>query len=634
MFLVPILHFNIAALFIFAIIIFYVIYRKLYKSHSSSIFLIINILYFIICVVDLFVSSERLNLTMNKILMFVYYLLKYQVSIVYLLYLFVITHSEDIIRKKKISILFSIPFIITVGFLVSNIFTGYIYTYESGVYDRGPYILVFYGLTFVYVAIGLLWLIYTRKMFDFSDLFALFSVYVLSIGALLIQLFYPNVLIEMLSTSLAMLLLSSTVERSQFIVDQKTGLKNKVNFDRIAYCAFRRKRVEGIVLFHIKNYAIIYEKYRYDEALRNSKILSSNLCKEFIDQYKYDCYYLDGGIYAFVMKASDVKGFAKKLSEFIQKTYDKKVDFNIDYSICSAVIPSDFISFDEFNHFIYTYTDSINSSSRLIDISEIKDSFKNHRIMNLDEILDRVIEEKSIMVEFQPVYELSEKKYTIIEALARINDPDYGVINAENFITYAEKRDKIYDIDMQIIDKVYAFYSGVNFDDLELKCVSINISAQTLCNKNFIEDLKMLELKYGVKKRKIYFEVKERERVSFKQYAFDTIRAMMEEGYLFSLDNYGIGCMPVENLAKVPFVGVKFDNTFAKSCKNKETCVVIDNTIKLFRNLNKVSMCAGVEDEISAKILEELQPDFIQGYYYSKPLPLDSLVAFLIEHNK
>jgi EAL domain-containing protein (putative c-di-GMP-specific phosphodiesterase class I) len=45
-------------------------------------------------------------------------------------------------------------------------------------------------------------------------------------------------------------------------------------------------------------------------------------------------------------------------------------------------------------------------------------------------------------------------------------------------------------------------------------------------------------------------------------------------------------------------------------------------------------MCAGVEDEISAKILEELQPDFIQGYYYSKPLPLDSLVAFLIEHNK
>ena len=109
---------------------------------------------------------------------------------------------------------------------------------------------------------------------------------------------------------------------------------------------------------------------------------------------------------------------------------------------------------------------------------------------------------------------------------------------------------------------------------------------------------------------------------------------MMDLGYLFSLDNYGIGCMPIDNLAKVPFANVKFDNTFATSCVNKETSVVIGNTIKLFRNLNKVSICAGVESEESARILEALGPDYIQGFYYSKPLSLDNLIAFLIEHNK
>ena len=129
-------------------------------------------------------------------------------------------------------------------------------------------------------------------------------------------------------------------------------------------------------------------------------------------------------------------------------------------------------------------------------------------------------------------------------------------------------------------------------------------------------------------------EYKERERTTFKQYAFDTIQRMMDEGYLFSLDNYGIGCMPVDNLVKVPYSNVKFDGTFAKSCVNKETSVVIDNTIKLVKKLNKVSICAGIEDESSAKILEALNPDYVQGFYYSKPLPLDNLIAFLIEHNK
>ena len=109
---------------------------------------------------------------------------------------------------------------------------------------------------------------------------------------------------------------------------------------------------------------------------------------------------------------------------------------------------------------------------------------------------------------------------------------------------------------------------------------------------------------------------------------------MMKRGYLFSLDNYGIGCMPVDNLAKVPFLNVKFDNTFAKSSENKETCVVIDNTIKLLKNLDKTATCAGIETEDEAKAFEELCPDFVQGFYYSMPLTIEELIKFLKENNK
>ena len=480
---------------------------------------------------------------------------------------------------------------------------------------------------------GIVWVLFNRKMFDFSDIFSLLACYIFSIAALIIQYFFPDVLIEILATSLAMLFLSSTVERSQLVVDPKTGLKNKVIFKRIAYSAFRRKKEHGIVLFYIKNYSILYEKYRYDVAIRNSKILSAYLSKAFLGEIKYECFYLEGGIYAFDTKKEHAEELAKMLERLITNTYDKKVDFNIDFVICSAIIPTDFTNYDEFVHFVYNFTDTVNTSKRVISTNDIKLENKN-KLMDLDVILDRVIKDKDIIVEYQPVYELSEKKFTVLEALARIDDPNFGMLNAESFISYAEKKDKIYEIDMMVIEKVYKFFSETDLDDIGIKCLAINLSAQTLCNKNFMEDLSLLELKYGVTKRRIYFEIKERERKTFNKYAFEAIKAMMEQGYLFSLDNYGIGCMPVDNLAKIPFMNVKFDGTFAKSCVHKETCVVIDNTIKLVKNLDKVSIIAGVETEVSAKILESLNPDYIQGFYYAKPLPLDSLIAFLIEHNK
>jgi EAL domain-containing protein (putative c-di-GMP-specific phosphodiesterase class I) len=108
---------------------------------------------------------------------------------------------------------------------------------------------------------------------------------------------------------------------------------------------------------------------------------------------------------------------------------------------------------------------------------------------------------------------------------------------------------------------------------------------------------------------------------------------MMSFGYLFSLDNFGIGCMPVGNLAKVPFVGVKFDKSFSKDIKSDETRIIIEDTIKLFNKLDKKSVCTGIENSDDAMAVEKLKPDYLQGYYYSKPLRLEELIQFLKINN-
>ena len=95
-----------------------------------------------------------------------------------------------------------------------------------------------------------------------------------------------------------------------------------------------------------------------------------------------------------------------------------------------------------------------------------------------------------------------------------------GIINAEDFISYAEKKDKIYDIDMIIIEKVYDYYNKNKFKELGIKHIAINLSIQTLLNSKFFRDLDKLEKKYNINRESIYFEIKEREKTTFNQRAF------------------------------------------------------------------------------------------------------------------
>jgi len=630
MFLDLILHFNIASLFIFAITIFYVVYRKSYKAYSSFTFLIINILYIVICILDLLVSSNiGLPILPKKIFMFAYFYIKYIVSIIFVIYLLFITNSIDILKNKLRIIIFLIPFVFTSAYLISNIFTGQIYYFEGDSYIRGNYIFLFYGLCFIYVLFGIIWIIRFIKMFRPTEIFSILSVYFLSIVALIIQYFNGDVLIEILCSSLSFLLLSITIEKSSMIVDPKTGLKNKNQFVNRLFVSFKRKKEIGLVLMYIKNLSLIYEKYNYDIATTMIKKMISKLSKAYLDKLYYESYSIDTGVIGLItLDFNDANKLVNLINETLMGTNFSQVGFNMDYLLCVSRLALDFKNLDDFYNFQSDFIYRVTFDKEIINISELKKDPKYGVLFNLDNIIEKAIDNKDIIIEYQPIYNTKEKKYTTIEAFVRINDDKYGLLEANQFISYAEKKGLIYNLDMLIIENVYSNYKKL-LEDTLVNHITINISAHTLLNDEFLKELKKLEDKYSIEKNKVYFEIKERDKSTFIPKAFERIKKMMSFGYLFSLDNFGIGCMPVGNLAKVPFVGVKFDKSFSKDIKSDETRIIIEDTIKLFNKLDKISVCTGIENSDDAMAVEKLKPDYLQGYYYSKPLRLEELIQFL-----
>ena len=73
---------------------------------------------------------------------------------------------------------------------------------------------------------------------------------------------------------------------------------------------------------------------------------------------------------------------------------------------------------------------------------------------------------------------------------------------------------------------------------------------------------------------------------------------------------------------------------FYPNYADKDTYIVLDNTVKLFNKLNRKTIFAGVEDEKTAQVIETLKPNYAQGFYYSRPLDLNDLIIFLKKHNE
>jgi EAL domain-containing protein (putative c-di-GMP-specific phosphodiesterase class I) len=103
------------------------------------------------------------------------------------------------------------------------------------------------------------------------------------------------------------------------------------------------------------------------------------------------------------------------------------------------------------------------------------------------------------------------------------------------------------------------------------------------------------------------------------------VHALREKGFKFALDDYGTGSSNIKRIKHYPFVDVKIDMSVVWDyCKAPDE--ILPTMISTFKRMGFKTTCEGIEDENMAKIVTELGCDYLQGYLYSKPLPMDEFV--------
>lgn len=244
--------------------------------------------------------------------------------------------------------------------------------------------------------------------------------------------------------------------------------------------------------------------------------------------------------------------------------------------------------------------------------------------------LRKALEKNELSLHLQPIFHSSTKKVACVESLIRWNNQKLGYIPANELIEIAEETGLIIPISEWIIKEACEILSIIHLNSYCDVKMAINISGIVFQQENFVRMVKDILQQTNVGPQYIIFELTESVIMTNKEETLNKLRQLKELGISISIDDFGTGYSSLSYLKRFPIDKLKIDQSFIRGLvDHHEDQNITKAIIHLGHSLDLKIIAEGVELEEQESFLTELHCDFLQGYYFSKPIPLQDLLEFL-----
>ena len=257
-----------------------------------------------------------------------------------------------------------------------------------------------------------------------------------------------------------------------------------------------------------------------------------------------------------------------------------------------------------------------------------------HKIFEMRKKCDIAFSKRKIEVYFQPIYSNNELSFTSAEALVRLKDEDGKLIYPGDFIEDMEADGRIIELGQIVFEEVCKFISENDMEKLGLHYIEVNLSAVQCMQENLAITYINIMKKYKVDPKYINLEITETAH-STRKTLLRNMNTLTKFGVSFSLDDFGTGNSNLNYVIEMPVNIVKFDKTMVNSYfENKIASFVMNSAVDMIKGLGHKIVFEGIEEEIQIDQLKILKVDYIQGYFYSKPIDKLKFVDFIKKNNK
>ncbi|MDA8442359.1 MAG: EAL domain-containing protein [Peptococcaceae bacterium] len=244
--------------------------------------------------------------------------------------------------------------------------------------------------------------------------------------------------------------------------------------------------------------------------------------------------------------------------------------------------------------------------------------------IQMEKSLRHAIKNEEFVVFYQPQVRLSTGKITGVEALVRWKHPKRGLIPPNDFIPLAEETDLIIPLGDQVLRMVCEDVKRWHDDGFPSIRVTINLSAKQFLQKDLLENICSILEEFHLAPNTLELEITESVAMRDVGLTLELLHNLKAMGVGLAIDDFGTGYSSLNYLKRFPISTIKIDKSFIDDvATNLSDAAIVTGIITLAQNLGLTVIAEGVETEAQTSLLRDKRCDVIQGFLFSRPVPVE-----------
>lgn len=250
------------------------------------------------------------------------------------------------------------------------------------------------------------------------------------------------------------------------------------------------------------------------------------------------------------------------------------------------------------------------------------------KVDKIESEMEKALETGEFKVFLQPKWDIINNRLAGAEALARWIKADGNIVYPGNFIPVFEKNGFIEKLDFFMLESVCREMGGRIKRNQKICPVSVNQSRLLLHNPEYINNVVKVLKAYDMPRQFVELELTETVFFDDRTKMIDIMKQLKDLHLKLSMDDFGSGYSSLNLLKDIPFDVLKIDREFFSEAITSESSTwILQKIIEMAEGLGMEVICEGVETQVQIDSLRKIGCHMVQGYYYSKPMPMDEFVA-------
>lgn len=497
-------------------------------------------------------------------------------------------------------------------------------------YTEGPAVIATYLGVVSFIIANLILIFIKRKQIYPRRRIVIYMWLFIWITAAIVQFINNRLLLAGFATVIGVAIIYIRLENPEYYIDKNTGFFNQQSF----YNYVNQLYENGI------KFSLMITNISRDQKDNIDLTAEQNFfykMADYVQKIK--------DVYSFIISDSQVilmftsnDGIREKIYDILRFYDEIGTRYEAGRGDVSYVfVPDDTVANDatelmQLINYAHISNNSDTLGNYIVADNDALTAMRKRKEMSL--LMSKAIEGDRIEVFYQPIYNTNKKKFSCAEALVRMRDEEGELIPPGMFIPLAESNGMIVKIGEIVFEKTCKFITDNELYKLDVDYIEVNLSVVQCAQPDLAERFIQIMDKYKINPKNINLEITESASMSTKKYLLENMQKLIDYGVHFSLDDFGTGQSNLNYIVDMPVDIVKFDKDMTNAYfVNDKARHVMTAAMNMIKGMELEIVSEGIETKEQLNKMENLGIDYIQGFYFSKPLSPEEYIEFLKNAN-